>query len=360
MKILFITRKYPPSVGGMETYSKHLFEALRESGAEVDLYKPKSDLRGRPSVLQMVRFFYSACFFLILHGRKYDVVLLGDYAIAILGMVAKLASFGRLRTVVSLHGNDLYFMRAKTRLSSAYRSLSWLVTRGRTVDAAIANSRAIEAEARLHGIPVAAVVPLATPVVPESSAPTQSDSRKSHLLFTGRLIRYKGLAWFVQNVWPHLDNRYELLVAGQVWDQSEYEALRDIPRIHYLGTIDYQKLPALRASVLACIMPNIPPRENEQDEGFGLVALEAPAVGTPIVASACGGIPDAVANGITGFLLPPLDADAWSACLNGLLDWSESERISFASRAKQHIAEHYNWPLVAQRTLDVLAGHSGK
>jgi glycosyltransferase involved in cell wall biosynthesis len=101
-------------------------------------------------------------------------------------------------------------------------------------------------------------------------------------------------------------------------------------------------------------MPNIPPSATEQDEGFGLVALEAPAVGTPIVASHCGGIPDAIADGVTGFLLPPLDAGAWIDRLNKIASWSEADRRSFADGARKHLATHYNWQLVAARTLAVL------
>lgn len=352
MRTLFITRKYPPSVGGMETYSKFVFEALRDLDPGVELLKPRVDIHGRPSLPQIAGFFLGACWRLLTQARRYDAVLLGDYAIASLAIIAKLATWGRIRTVVSLHGNDLYFMRGHSLTARAYRAISWCVTRSGALDAAVANSHAIRDEATRHGIAPVTVVPLATP-----SAPANVDAgqpRKPQLLFTGRLIAYKGLAWFMASVWPRLDPRWELLVAGQVWDETERQAIEGQPRVRYLGAVPYAELPALRASVMACIMPNIPPRPDQQDEGFGLVALEAPAVGTPTVAAACGGIPDAVVDGVTGFLLPPLDADGWVARLDELLHWSDTQRAQFADQAVQHIRDHYNWPLVARRTLDVL------
>lgn len=357
MRTLFITRKYPPSVGGMETYSKFLYAALREQDSTVTLWKPRIDIQGRPSLFEIGRFFLASCARLLVTGHKYDAVLLGDYAIAGLAIVAKIASLGRARTVVALHGNDLYFMRGRSLKARVYASLSWVVTHSGALDAAIANSRAIRDEALRHNINPVTVIPLATPRV---DLEQQSLPREARLLFTGRLIAYKGLSWFMRAVWPRLDSRFELLVAGEVWDQSEYESLQNQARVRYLGSVPYAELPALRASIIASIMPNVPPKATEQDEGFGLVALEAPAVGTPTVASACGGIPDAVADGITGFLLPPLDADAWVLRLNELLTWSEPQWRSFSDGAVRYVREHYNWHLVAQRTLGVLYDRDAK
>lgn len=354
MRVLFITRKYPPSVGGMETWSKELHAAFETIGAGVDLHKPASDHIGRPSLLQMAGFFLSAAWKLLRHGRRYDAVLLGDFALATVAIVAKVATFGRLRTVVQLHGNDLYFLRKRGPVAGMYRLLCRLVVASGALDATIANSRAIRDEAARNRLPVPAVIPLAT-VAPPADV-LQPGPRTRRLLFAGRLIRYKGLSWFVREVWPHVDPSLELLVAGQVWDESERAALEGQPRIRYLGVVPYAALPALRATLLACIMPNVPPTETEQDEGFGLVALEGPAVGTPTIASACGGIPDAIADGVTGFLLPPLDARAWIDCIDRVAAWRDSERDAFAARARDYILEHYRWERVARQTLDVLGG----
>lgn len=353
MRVLFITRKYPPSVGGMETYSKCLFEALSRLEEEVDIYRPRTDIVGRPSLRQISAFALGACWLLIRRGRSYDVVLLGDYALSTLAVAAKVTTFGKIRTVVSLHGNDLYFMRKRSLLALVYRALSRLVVASRCLDAAIANSRAIREEGNALGITPIHVIPLATDVIAPAPRPS-SDGDTRRIVFTGRLIRYKGLSWFVRNVWPRLDPRIELLVAGQAWDQSELDCVRDQPRIRYLGAVPRQELPPLLASAMASIMPNIPPDATEQDEGFGLVALEAPALGTPVVASRCGGIPDAVADGITGFLLPPLDADAWVRCLNAIAEWSPAQRLAFAAASTRYIAEHFNWSMVAERTMAVL------
>lgn len=345
MRILFITRKFPPSIGGMEIYSKCLFEAIRHTDSTIDLYKPRRPIVGRPSVLEIFRFFLGACLTLLHRGRNYDIVLLGDFAISGLALVSKICSVGRARVVVALHGNDLYFRRKTGIKSAVYKWMCSLVIRSHAIDVAVANSRTIKAEALECGMGNVCVIPLATAIPPAPDFATPS--RPHIILYAGRLIRYKGLSWFVEMVWPRLSAEFALHVAGPIWDQSELECLRNEPRIVYLGEIRHDDLHALRRQALACIMPNLPPTGSEQNEGFGLAALESAAVGTPVVASRLGGLAEAVVDGVTGFLIEPLDADAFVACINMIADWDEARRRQFATTARQMIAEKFTWGRVA-------------
>lgn len=352
MRLLFITRKFPPSVGGMEIYSSELEGAMRRVGADVDLFKPEHPMLGRPSLLRMLFFFIRSCAYIVRKRHDYDAVLIGDFALASLAFVVKLATRGRARVAVSLHGQDLYFMRQRSVVACAYRMIASVIAVFDVIDVGIANSRAIRDEARRRGISRVAIVPLATSM---PATGVGVNTARPYLLFAGRLIRYKGLSWFVDQVWPRIDASLELHVAGETWDTHEHACLAGQPRIRYLGKVDHDRLPAMRAAAVACIMPNLPPGPREQDEGFGLSALEAPAVGTPVVATRTGGLPDAVLEGITGFLIPPLDVDGWVACINDITRWPVDKRRQFAERARTVIATEYNWETVARRTLDLLA-----
>lgn len=351
MRLLFITRKFPPSVGGMEVYSLELDRAIRGMGVDIDLHAPRTPILGRPSLWQIVRFFIGACLHVVRRGRRYDAILIGDFAIASVACIARLFTATTTRIGVSLHGQDLYFMRRNSMAARLYRAIGWLVLRSGSLDVAIANSAAIRQEALARGFRRVAVVPLATSPTDVAGVGRADPSR---LVFAGRLIRYKGLSWFVEHVWPHLDPRLELHVAGEVWDEEDRRCLDGDPRIHYLGKVDHAALPALRASAIACIMPNRPPAAGEQDEGFGLSALESAAAGTPIVAARTGGLPDAVVEGVTGFLVDPLDAAGWIARLSDITTWSDAQRERFSAGARDEIRRNYNWPLVARRTVALL------
>lgn len=350
LRVLFVTRKFLPSIGGMEVYSTQLHKALAAE-VELDLFKPDPPIHGRPTLLRLTRFILAATWHLAKYSRKYDVVLLGDYVIAVLGFVVKIASWGNTGTAVSLHGNDIFFMRRRSLRARAYALLSRSIVSTRCVDVALANSSTVAAEAQARGIDPVHVVPLATEI-PQLAGGTEV--KRGQLLFVGRLVRCKGLSWFMREVWPLLPDSTSLVVVGPVWDEEELAAITQVPRVRYLGILAPAEIPTLRAESMACIMPNIPPRDDEQPEGFGLSALEGPAVGTPILASRNGGLIDAVVDGVTGFLLPPLDASAWVSSICDVFAWSGSERSSFGARARDCIAERYNWELVAQRTASVL------
>jgi len=337
----------------METYSHELFEALREISSDVDIHKPCYPIHGRPSLARLTTFFLGASWTLIRNRGVYGAVLIGDFAIAGLALVAKIASSGKTRVVVSLHGNDLYFLKRRSIKARISRLVARAVIKSNTIDAGLANSHAIKRTADSIGIRGVRVVALGTSV----PHPFPRSPIRNAILFAGRLIKYKGLSWFVQEVWPNMDPAMELLVAGTVWDRQEYDCIKSRSRIHYLGSLPRDQLSALRSQVMACIMPNLPPEAQEQDEGFGLSALEGPAVGTPTVATRCGGLVDAIADGITGFLLPPLGPGGWGRCLNEISGWSDAKRDDFASKAREYVVEHYNWKWVAEQTLRVLNGN---
>ena len=114
--------------------------------------------------------------------------------------------------------------------------------------------------------------------------------------------------------------------------------------IQFLDPISREKIPDLyRSSDLVCV--------PSYSESFGLVALEAQACGTPVVASAVGGLRTAVADGISGVLVDGHNPKAWSSVIARLL-MEPQRRILLSMGAVEH-ASHFGWDVTARRTLDV-------
>ncbi|AIG63583.1 diguanylate cyclase [Corynebacterium atypicum] len=94
------------------------------------------------------------------------------------------------------------------------------------------------------------------------------------------------------------------------------------------------------------------------NESFGLVALEAQATGTPVVASRVGGLPVAVDDGTTGRLVDGHEPERWAKVLGELLD-DDATRIEMGQNAVAHAAE-FSWAQTARRLADAYAPLVGR
>ncbi|MFI9488203.1 D-inositol-3-phosphate glycosyltransferase [Promicromonospora sp. NPDC052451] len=87
------------------------------------------------------------------------------------------------------------------------------------------------------------------------------------------------------------------------------------------------------------------------NESFGLVAAEAQAAGTPVVAAAVGGLRTVVQDGVSGVLVPDHEPGSWALALKTLLDDDAvRERLAAGARAS---AARFGWDRTAEETLDV-------
>lgn len=348
-RILFVTRKWAPAVGGMETYSMRLAEQL-DRLTDLRVLSLAGRVDGRPpSWLSYVRFALRVVSDRILRGNDHDVVHVGDMAIWPLALPFVLCR-RKPRIALSAHGTDVSFALRPTLMGRIYRGYqrlgAWLL-RNATV---IANSHATAQAASEAGWRNATVVPLATDAG-ELAAPVGHDGS---ILFAGRLIPLKGCGWFVENVLPLLPEAIRLRVAGPVWDKAEADRIAGHPRVDYVGTLDRPGLAAAYRSAMCVVVPNIV-MPNRQFEGFGLVAPEAAAAGGVLVASATGGLADAVLPGETGFLAEPGDARAWADRILEIAGWDETRRAAFIAHSRTRARGYFSWQRVAAQTMAAYA-----
>jgi D-inositol-3-phosphate glycosyltransferase len=92
-------------------------------------------------------------------------------------------------------------------------------------------------------------------------------------------------------------------------------------------------------------------------ESFGLVALEAQACGTPVVAAAVGGLPTAVSDGFSGILVDGHDPAVWARVLAELI--GSPQRLARLSRGALAHASGFGWGATADRLIEVYADAMG-
>jgi D-inositol-3-phosphate glycosyltransferase len=115
-------------------------------------------------------------------------------------------------------------------------------------------------------------------------------------------------------------------------------------RVRFLGAIPHTALAPYYALADVCVVPS-------RVETFGLVALEAQAQGTPVVAARVGGLPEVVADGETGHLIDGHDPSDYAAAIAALLhDDATRRRMGDAARRR---AATFSWDRMVDRILSI-------
>lgn len=162
-----------------------------------------------------------------------------------------------------------------------------------------------------------------------------------------RLIEQKGLVYglraFVEVAGEFPAAHYVLAGAGPLRDALE-GAARDLGaggRVHFLGWRD--DAPAIFAALDLLLAPSL-------WEGFGLVFLEAMALGVPVISTRVSAIPEVIVDGETGWLVPPGNVEALAGALRAALsDPDERRRRGEAGRAR--LEAQFTVDAMVERTL---------
>lgn len=173
------------------------------------------------------------------------------------------------------------------------------------------------------------------------------------VLFVGRIEPLKGIEILIRTVAQLEDHRNLclLIVGGDGRSAQEFSRLRAVARelgiaerVRFLGRVEQEKLPLLYSAADVCVVPSY-------YESFCLVALEALACATPVVASRVGGLKSTVRDGETGFLIPWRCPGPFAERLELLLG-NQILRRRFG-KAGVRAARDFRWSLIADRMLEV-------
>jgi glycosyltransferase involved in cell wall biosynthesis len=310
VKILVLTTSYPRDAA--DSAGRFVFDAVehvRTRGVDVEVVSPASfrhfglayghgivgNIRARPWLALLVPVFLWN-FRRAAAAREADLVHAHWLAAGAVAMTL------RKPYVVQVWGTDVELARR----------VSWLarpvLRRARLV---VAASQSLAEAARELGARDVRVVPSGV-AIPESVGPPEEPP---HVLYVGRLSAEKGVLELVEAA-----RGLPLRVVGDGPLRAQVpDAVGFVPPGE-LGPW-YE-----RAAIVA-----VPSRR----EGYGVVAREAMAWGRPVVATAVGGLLDAVVDGETGLLVPPRDVGALRAALERLLGDAELRaRLGAAARAK--------------------------
>lgn len=360
--VLILTRNFPPLVGGMERLLYHVYLELLEdfdvtlcgpTGASA--YAVQSAEVRETNLRPIWRFLLGT----IVDGLRLAVwhrprvIFAGS---GLTGLPALLlARMVGAKAFVYVHGLDI------VARNWIYRMV--FLPAIRSCDNVLANSESTHNLALEIGVAPERVAVLHPGVSLRPPPPTEAIAQfrnrigageRPILLSVGRLTRRKGLAEFIEHAYGAIVDAVPdvlLLIVGDTARDAAQKQGSEIPEgirkaiesrhlenhVIMLGQLDEGSLDLAYSAASVHVFPI---REIPGDvEGFGMVALEAAAHGAPTVAFRVGGVPDAVADNVSGYLIPPEQYGDFAAmtiaCLKG--EAQPADCAGFASR--------FAWPV---------------
>ena len=334
MKVVVLTTSYPRDADDVAgTFVRDGVEALREAGVEVRVVSPAgfrhfgiaygdgivNNLRRAPwKAALLPLFLLSFAIAARRASRDADVV----HAHWLPSLLPALATGKPI--VLQLWGSDVALAGRVGRLARG------LVRRARIV---VCASHALADDARRLGARDVRVIP--SPVaVPDSVA---EPDEPPHALYVGRLSEEKGVRELAEAA-----RDLPLVVVGDGPLRSLFPEAAGFVPPHELGPW-YE-----RAALVV-----VPSRR----EGYGMVAREAMAHGRPVVATAVGGLVDAVEDGVTGILVPPGDTEELRNAIERLLQ-DDARRRTLGEAARRFATSAFAADLLGElrRVYEAAAG----
>ena len=354
MKILFITRKFPPTKGGMEKVAYELYNHLSEI-EDVILVKWGGSNKWLPLVLPCILIRS----FLILLTNRVDVIYLQDGLLSPLGVILKVF---KISIVITIHGLDI-----------TYKNKFYQLVVPKCVghlDKVVCISHATKNECIQRGISEEKLIVIPHGIKDEFYMMGERKEKlrnnlskklnidlknKKILLSVGRLVERKGIHWFIESVVPKIVGQRNIvyLIAGDGICREKIK--KGINKnnlencVTMLGKVDHEMLKLLYNTSDIFVMPNIPVKGDM--EGFGIVAMEAASCGVPVVASDMEGIKDAVKDEKNGFLIEYYNMQEFVNVVTKLLK-DDNEREEFGKIAREFSLENYCWTKIAGEYLE--------
>ncbi|MGR9037511.1 MAG: glycosyltransferase family 4 protein, partial [Gammaproteobacteria bacterium] len=176
------------------------------------------------------------------------------------------------------------------------------------------------------------------------------------LLTIGRLVKRKGVYWFVNNVMPELDEKFIFVIAG---DGPERDSIKKCiqnknlnRRVFCLGFVTEQIKSSLFSNSDLFVQPNI--KVEGDMEGFGISVLEANLHGLAVLGSKLEGLEDSIVHGKNGWQVPPGDTGAYVSAINQKAE--EPATLSrIGEKAREYCLNHFCWDEIAERYLRSIA-----
>ncbi len=375
MQIVMLAGDFPPSVGGIQQYVAGVADALVELGHDVHVVAVAQDGDGefdaaaRYPVTRVpgggkrtVWAQMQAVAAKILSGPSSAIIATKWFPEGPAALAAAKAT-GAFGAVIchdrefALHGLNLVKWGLQKHVLGTAR-ICFALT-GYVVD-----------ELRGMGVPTAKIRKAGAGVAvdkfrpnPERAAEIRAELRLGTgpvITTVARLAKHKGHRHVMEAMGEVLevvpDLKYVIVGGGEYQRELESFAYDYDVKDHviFAGRVPDSDLPAYYTMSSVAVMPSFDIK-GWPTEGFGLSFLEANACGIPVIGARTGGIPEAIADGVSGLIVPPADPAALAEAMKRLLtDVDYAQQLG--RQGRQRVLDEFTWRHVASRIANELGG----
>jgi len=373
--VLFVTNDFGPRAGGIETFviglierrpfgSTIVYTSSQEDSADYDAQWLRKYgvvvIRDRAKILLPTP---RVAFNLARIIKERDIKVAAFGAAAPLGLLsASLKRAGVNKTIALTHGHEVWWAKvfpftvAIRRIGSTVDTLTYL---GEFTQHAISQS--------LSGSAGKAMVKIAPGIDVDHFIPVDSTDLRKELnlegkkviVSVGRLVHRKGQDHLIESmpqILKSVPNAHLLMVGKGPYLEhlAKLVALNKLENhVSFIGRIQYAELPRFICAGDVFAMPSRSRLAGLEVEGLGIVYLEASSCGLPVIAGSSGGAPDAVIDGVTGFVVDGTDNQQIAKAAIELLNNPEKAK-AMGMAGRQWIIDNWRWEIWSARFNELL------
>ena len=345
MKVCLLSYNHEPYIGGIETYSKNLYDFLKISSGDVKIISGKITKFKIFRIFEVIiRFYFENLF------RNYDIVHITNlnlWPVLLVNYFNKSTS----KFVINLHGLEIVYGNRSGLYPKLYEFLLPynLINKKDNIYFICNSHQTLEVASKKIDAKKLTYIPMGIAEVNKLNQ--KKKVKQNEIFFIGRITKRKGLSWFCNNVLINLKNT-KLFFAGPIIDKDEFYKVNSFSNTEYLGVINEKHKTERIQTSFFTIIPNLIDDDNTDFEGFGITLLEIVANGGLPVLTKTQGLITSSLNGKIGISISSNNPNEWIDKINELNYKGLEFRNMLIYKNQKLVSENFIWKDIFSYTFD--------